>query len=68
MNVDEAEFGWVFDLRQAVVFVILDDKFANTLLEEGRVGEDARAALEFCGVGWQQVLHKPAERFMLDAA
>ena len=50
-DVEKRELGRILNLRQAIVFVILDDTLALTPLEECGVREDQLASFELSGVG-----------------
>ena len=49
----------ILDLCQAIIFITLDDRLADALLEEGSVGKDELTAFELCRVRWQEMLHEP---------
>ena len=51
---------------QAIVFITLDDRLADALLEKGSIGEDELTAFELCRVGWEQMLHEPLEFLSAD--
>ena len=61
---DELELGRIFNLDEAVVFVVFHDGLAKTVFEEGRVRKDQLTTFEFARVGRNQVLHEPEELFM----
>ena len=49
----------ILDLSQTIIFITLDDRLADALLEEGSVGKDELTAFELCRVRWQEMLHEP---------
>ena len=54
-------------MNKTIVLVVLDDKLALLILEEGSIRKDQLTPLEL-RVWWQHVLHQPLEFSLLDHA